>query len=269
MAGTPVQAAQMTSDQPLASPTPSASPQMGSPLAMSRGRTTPYQTTTSPYEAMDMASSYPGVNSAQQPQYSEAFNSQLTREGASQSVNATETGPTASSGGTNNSPTTQYNGGAGANRLNGVRPTTINGVRPTTGRPNANFRYPGSPIYTQSGRTTSSFMGIASGDPYSPYYSQGRQGSQPTGQVGNGGPDNSSTSTSDEESEPTEDEDEESVKTESSSTVGGRRIMNPYDLSHIFPDIYQEEQPASYGDMTSQSLALLEMTTINSDPDTE
>lgn len=88
---------------------------------------------------------------------------------------------------------------------------------------------------------------------------------QPAGDV----PESSSTSsTSEEEPQPAETEDE-SAEAETSGRLGERRVMNPYDLSHIFPDIYQDQQPASYENMTNQSLALLEMTTINSDPEGE
>ncbi|CDJ35633.1 Protein Ccdc146, related [Eimeria mitis] len=265
-AGTPEQSAQlqMANSQNFANPTASASSQVGSYQTMLRNGTAAYQTPMAPYEGRSMAPTHPGVNSAAQPQYSEAFNPQVDPEGTRQSVQTSGTGPLPSPGSASNGPTSQYNGGVAANRFNGGRPMTS---RPA----DANIRYPGSGRYTQSGRTISSFSGIASGDPYSSYFSQRRQGNQPTSdQAGSGDAESSSAgSTTEGETQPTETEEGESAEAGSSGRIGGRRVMNPYDLSHIFPDIYQEEQPASYENMTSQSLALLEMTTINSGNDEE
>lgn len=258
MTGIPVQGVQpqMSSSQTMASPTASVSSQLASSQTMERNRTFPSQTTVASSNARSVAPSYSGVSGSVQPLYSEASNLKVTQEGTSQSY-ASGAGPSTTPGGTGNVPTAQYNDGAATNRFNSLRPMTS---RPF----DANMRY------TQSGRTTSSFMGIASGDPYSSYSSRGAQGNQPADQPESGDPESSSTGTSDgEETESTDTEEEESAEVESSGGLGTRRVMNPYDLSHIFPDIYQEEQPPSYENMTNQSLALLEMTTINSDPDGE
>ncbi|CDJ60886.1 hypothetical protein, conserved [Eimeria maxima] len=223
---------------------------------MARNGTSLYQA-YNPYDSRNIVPSYPGGSSSGQPQSSESVNSPVVPEGGRQSFSRHSTSP----GGANSSvPNSQSNGGVPTNGFSGLRPMAN---RPSE----LNIRYPGS-RYTQSGRTTSSFMGIASGDPYSSYsrYGQGSQmANQPAGDV----PESSSTSsTSEEEPQPAETEDE-SAEAETSGRLGERRVMNPYDLSHIFPDIYQDQQPASYENMTNQSLALLEMTTINSDPEGE
>ncbi|KAL8274226.1 hypothetical protein Esti_001815 [Eimeria stiedai] len=57
------------------------------------------------------------------------------------------------------------------------------------------------------------------------------------------------------------DETAETVQEEASSLME-RRSVNPYDLSHIFPDIYNKPEPVSTESLMHQSLPLLEMTAV-------
>ncbi|CDJ65027.1 hypothetical protein ENH_00003330 [Eimeria necatrix] len=225
-------------------------------------RRAPHETILTTHESSSMTPRYPGVSSGTQPQYTQASYAQVVPEGrgvASSYASAVGTPQHSSS-----AASTNYTTAASTHVKPAARRPNSMGFRP----PPQLFRDPRGATYTQAGRTTSSFMGIASTDSYSPYSSarpSGDTSRTPAGSDGAGTAETTSAETTtaeEEESEPTEEG--ESTEVQSSGRMGERRTMNPYDLSHIFPDIYQEEQPPSHENMAHQSLELLEMTALNS-----
>lgn len=114
---------------------------------------------------------------------------------------------------------------------------------------------------SEPGRSTSNYLGIATGDPYSRPLVQTPTTRMPSRDGSAAIQDSSSaTATSPSEEVPSTDVDS---STQLNSRLGQRRMVNPYDLSHIFPDIYNEPEPPSFEDMTNQSLDLLEMTVVS------
>ncbi|CDJ41159.1 hypothetical protein ETH_00023955 [Eimeria tenella] len=243
-------------------PSQNTHPQLTISQTAATTRRAPHETILTTHESSSMAPRYPGVSSGTPPQLTQASYAQVVPEGrgvASSYAPAVGTTQHSSSAASRN-----YTAAASTLVKPAARRSNNMGFRP----PPQLFRDPRGATYTQAGRTTSSFMGIASTDSYSPYSPGRPSGGTPGTPEGSDGAQTAETTSAEtttveeEESEPTEED--ESTEVQSSGRMGERRTMNPYDLSHIFPDIYQEEQPPSHENMAHQSLELLEMTALNS-----
>lgn len=115
------------------------------------------------------------------------------------------------------------------------------------------YRDPQTTVHSEAGRTVSNYLGIASDDPFSRSVSRGSGGSA---FASNASP-----------PPPTPEEEQPETEAPAGPPQAGltgemnvRRIVDPYDLSHIFPDIYHQSSAPAYHEMTNQSLDFLEMT---------
>ncbi|OEH75814.1 hypothetical protein cyc_05035 [Cyclospora cayetanensis] len=204
---------------------------------------------------------YAGMNRLSQPGYTDTFHASpaFAENTDYQSVRSPSNTPSMERGSyppliarSTNVTTSQLSDmRSGPNRLSRTSPANLSRL------PEVVYRDPQTTRISEPGRSTSSYMGIAA-EPDRRYSARSLPPTPSAHIPDTGTPPGASLP---EAAQMTMEN--ENTEVQGSNSLGRRRIMNPYDLSHIFPDIYQAEQPPSYESMTNQSLALLEMTALN------